>query len=72
MTQLNGQNKKVKKSRSKFIDVDLHQCEYGEVSVKAIFSLYTEKSNCTPEEFRKTSFSDMIAFLREAKKDEKS
>lgn len=72
MSQVKDQVRKtkVRKAKGKFLDVDLYQKEYGVVSVKAIFSLYTEKSKCTPVEFRKTSFSEMITFLREAKKDE--
>jgi len=53
--------------KGKFIDVDLYQKEFGEVSVKAIYSLYREKSGCTQKEFNSTTFKRMIDYLKELK-----
>lgn len=56
----------VKKRRSKkrFLQVDVWQKTFGEVSVKAIYDVYSQKFNVEPRNMKKHSFPKCVNALR--------
>jgi len=58
--------RKPKKSKGKFIDVDIWRAEFGPVSVKAILEIYRIKYNIAPRNLSKHPFSEIVNTLREA------
>lgn len=58
------QNKVQKKKKKRFLDVDVWQREFGEVSVKAVFDVYSQRFNVTPRNMKAYSFSRCVNELR--------
>ena len=59
--------KEVKRKQTKkkrFVSVDLWQRGFGEVSVKAVFDIYSQKFQVDPRNMKKYSFSHCINSLR--------
>jgi len=57
-----GVKKKISKKR--FLQVDIWQKTFGEVSVKAIYDVYSQKFNVEPRNMKKYSFPHCVNALR--------
>ena len=57
-------NKKKRKPKKRFLEVDLWQKEFGEVSVKAVFDIYSQKFKVDPRNMKKYSFPHCVNALR--------
>lgn len=60
-----AQNKKTnKKSKRRFKAVDVWRAEFGPVSVRAIYDLYSQKFNVETQNMKKYSFQECVNALR--------
>lgn len=55
---------KLKRKKRRFLEVDVWQKEFGEMSVKAIYCIYSQKFNIEPRDMKKYSFSHCVNALR--------
>lgn len=53
-----------KNQKKRFLEVDLWQKAFGEVSVKAIYDIYSQKFNVDPRNMKKYKFSHCVNLLR--------
>jgi len=53
-----------KKRRKKFLEVNVWQTQFGQVSVKAIYDIYSQKFNVEKHNMKKHSFSHCVNALR--------
>lgn len=60
-------NKKRRKKKH-FLAVNLWQKEFGEVSVKAVYDIYSQKFNVDPKNMKKYSFPHCVNALRKLEK----
>lgn len=51
--------------KGKFTSVCVWRSTFGEASFKAICELYRKHKRCTNKEFSKTSFGEMVDYLRQ-------
>jgi|TARA_R110000796_G_scaffold154621_1_gene271320 hypothetical protein len=56
--------KKSFKAKKHFLEVDLWQKRFGEVSVKAVYDIYSQKFNIDPRNMKKYSFPHCVNTLR--------
>lgn len=57
-------SKKGKRKKKRFLEVDLWQKQFGEVSVKAVYDIYSQKFNVDPRNMKKYSFPHCVNALR--------
>lgn len=55
---------KNRRSKKRFLQVDVWQKTFGEVSVKAIYDVYSQKFNVEPKNMKKYSFPHCVNALR--------
>lgn len=55
---------KKKKARRKFTDVDVWQKEFGSISVRAVFDVFSTKFKVETHNMKNYSFSDCVNALR--------
>lgn len=55
---------KERRPKKRFLQVDIWQKQFGEVSVKAIYDIYSQKFNVEPRNMRKYSFPHCVNALR--------
>lgn len=60
-------NKK-RRSKSRFIAVDIWQKEFSQISVRAIFDVYEKSFNADQDQMKKVSFSHCVNSLRRLEK----
>lgn len=53
-----------KGTKKRFLQVDVWQRAFGEVSVKAIYDIYSQKFNVEPRNMRKYQFPHCVNALR--------
>ncbi len=51
-------------AKKNFLEVDVWQTKFGEVSVKAIFNIYSQKFNVKPYNMKNVEFSHCVNSLR--------
>lgn len=54
-----------KKTRKRFLHVDVWQKQFGPVSVRAVYDVFQQAFNVEPKNMRKYSFQDCVESLRE-------
>lgn len=59
-----GQRENKTQSKKGFIAVDVWQSHFGQVSVKAVYSIFAEVFKIKPEDRKKYTFSQCIDALR--------
>lgn len=57
-------NKRRKKVRKRFIAVDVWQTQFGDVSVRAVYDVYSQKFNVELHNMKNYSFSHCVNALR--------
>lgn len=55
---------KKRRNKKRFLQVDVWQKTFGEVSVKAIYDVYSQKFNVEPKNMKKYSFPHCVNALR--------
>lgn len=55
---------KNRRSKKRFLQVDVWQKTFGEVSVKAIYDVYSQKFNVEPKNMKKYPFPKCVNALR--------
>lgn len=56
--------KKGKRPRKKFLEVDVWRAEFGPVSERAIYDIFSQKFNIEPHNMQKYSFQHCVNSLR--------
>jgi hypothetical protein len=64
MAELKQAVKKAKKARKKFLEVDVWRSQFGPVSERAVYDIYSQKFNVESHNMKKYSFPHCVNALR--------
>lgn len=64
MANLKTSNKKKSRTKRRFVGVDVWRSQFGPVSVRAIFDIYSQKFNVEQHNMKNYSFQHCVNALR--------